>query len=122
MSKSILNSLIETGAIAEDVLLGALIDTGRISVEKLMEECSATDAEILASLHNRGTLDVLQLIRETVANIRVEIDGMTSQEASAELRKTAVYLESLASIIDNVDSEEDEELAEVAQPITVVRG
>ncbi len=98
--------------------------SGKVDVGAIIKEAGLTDTEMLVSLHQSDELDVVQLIRETVANIKVKIDGMTSAEAVVELRKTATYLESLAQIIEDVDNgiENVESITEDAPaPITVVR-
>jgi len=124
MNETILESLIERGAISQEKLLFALLGTGKIDVGAIIKETGLTDTEMLVSLHQSDELDVIQLIRETVSNIKVKIEDMTSAEAVVELRKTATYLESLAQIIEDIDNgiENVENIAEDAPaPITVVR-
>ena len=126
MNKTILESLLESGGISEGTLIIALLKSGKINIEDIIAESGVSDVEMLVSLHRSDEVDVIKLITETVRNIKVSIDNMTSAEASAELRKTAVYLESLATILEDIDGGIEnvesitEEIATIA-PITVVR-
>jgi len=75
-------------------ILTAMLDTGVVS-----------ESDMLFTLHKTGKVDVPQWIKETVANIKLEVAGLTNVEAVAKLRETATYLETMASIIEDIDND-----------------
>jgi len=122
MNNSILESLIESGGISEGTLIIALLKSGKINLEDIIQESGISDAEMLVSLHRSDEVNVVKLITETVRNIKVSIENMTSAEASAELRKTAVYLESLAVILEESITGDVSPVSQIKVVRSVVQG
>ena len=95
----------------EKTILESLIDSGVV-----------TESKILFGLHKSGVVDVITLIKETVANIKVRVADMSNVEAIKKLRETASYLEAMACIIEDINNETDvqDEVEQAPDVITVV--
>ncbi len=91
-------------------------------IQSIIESGAVTENELLFALHKTGKVDVVKLIRETVENIKLRIAGITNAEAVTKLRETSIYLATMADIIEDIAEDEPETESVSTQTIHVVGG
>jgi hypothetical protein len=91
-------------------------------IKSFMDSGVVTEAELLFALHKTGKVDVVKFVKESVSNIKCQISEMSNGEAVEKLRETAVYFETMAEIIEEIDTGHTEACIEESSVVQVVGG
>ena len=128
MNDSILDSLLESGSITENDVFGAvtsfmtageLFSLVRSSDAMKISDLDIDETKILVEIGKLGKVDIPQLAKETVSNIKVRIADLTNTEAITELKRVVTYINTM---IELLESDEESTLVPVVttSSITVV--
>ena len=92
-------------------------------IEDFVDSGAVSGSDLLYALHKTGRVNVPKFIKEAVANIKLDIENETDIEAVKKMRETAIYLTTMADIIEDITDDEDEYVeTESTQVINVVGG
>ena len=123
MNETILESLLESGSITEsDVFVavtsfmtaGELFSLVRSSDAMRISELDIDETKVLIAIGKTGKVNISQLAKETVSNIKIKIADLSNSEAITELKKVIVYLKTMIELLDDYSVDEDI----VSTPIT----